>query len=173
MRRALTVVLTLLLITAAIEGWRLSRLYSLNAAIADGSAAAIAGDRGEILFAEAYRLDRKGETQAALGLYHRVQNEAGSRLKTAAQYNSANILLRQAFETARTEGDQRALPVYELAKESYRVVLRQEPRHWDAKYNLERVLRIAPEAIEGEAIGRNPDAERAVTTMRGFTLGLP
>src|SRR5687768_7144676 len=148
MRRALTVVLALLLIAAAIEGWRLSGLYSFNSAIADGSAADIAGDRGEILFAQAYRLDRKGETQAALGLYHRVQNEAGSRLKTAAQYNSTNILLRQAIETAKTEGGQRALPIFELAKESYRAILRREPQHWDAKYNLERALRLRPEAVE-------------------------
>lgn len=169
MRRALAAVLTLLLIAAAIEGYRLARLSSLNSAIAQGSAAE--SERGEILFAQAYRLDRKGETQAALGLYHRLQNEA--RLKTSARYNSANILLRQAIELAKAEGDQRALPIFELAKESYRAILRREPHHWDARYNLERALRLAPEMVEGETLGRNPDAERAVTTMRGFTLGLP
>jgi mxaK protein len=170
-RRALPVAITLLLAAIAIEGYRLTKLYSVNTAIESG--AMVEGESPQAVFAQAYFQDRKGESQVALGLYHRVQNEADADQKIAAQYNSANILLRQAIETAKKENDQRALPTFELAKESYRAILRREPDHWDAKYNLERALRLSPEAIEGEAIGQNPDAERSVTTMRGFTLGLP
>ncbi len=169
MSRALKVILVLLFLVIAVEGYRLVDLYSINRTIAEGGAPAAESERGEIVFAQAYLADRKGESQAALGLYQRVRG----RLKLSAQYNGANILLRQAIEIAKTEGNQRGLPIFELAKESYRGVLREAPRHWDAKYNLERALKLAPEAVEGETIGRNPDAERAVTTMRGFTLGLP
>jgi mxaK protein len=53
-------------------------------------------------------------------------------------------------------------------------LLGQDNSDWDAKYNLERALRLAPEAEEEiEAMAAPPGAERAITTMRGFTLGLP
>jgi mxaK protein len=34
----------------------------------------------------------------------------------------------------------------ETAKARYRELLRLEPGNWDARYNLERALRLAPEA---------------------------
>lgn len=169
MSRALKLILVLLVVAIAIEGYHLGGLYAINRTITEGGAPAGESERGEIVFAQAYLAGQKGESQAALGLYQRVQGP----LKAPAQYNGANILLRQAMDTAKTDGGLRAVPIFELAKESYRGVLREAPAYWDAKYNLERALRLAPEAVEGEAIGRNPDAERAVTTMRGFTLGLP
>ena len=61
----------------------------------------------------------------------------------------------------------------ELAKDTYRAVLRAEPSAWDAKYNLERALRLVPDPDDSDDEDLPPpqQSERALTTMRGFTLG--
>jgi mxaK protein len=38
-----------------------------------------------------------------------------------------------------------SLATLELAKQRYRDLLRVNPLDWDARYNLERALRLAPE----------------------------
>lgn len=169
-----TAAIFVLLVLMAVEGYSLFGTYSTNEAIRDGSIVSVEHElRPEALFASAYLLDRQGESQKALALYQRVQSEAPDEISVTAQYNAANVLLRQAIETANAEGPQRAQPVFELAKDGYRALLRRTPQHWDARYNFERALRLSPEVIEGDAVGQNAGAERSVTTMRGFTLGLP
>ena len=68
-----------------------------------------------------------------------------------------------------------SLPLLELAKVGYREVLRDNPAHWDARYNLERTLRLAPEGDQPDDDAAPPplNNERAATTMKGFTMGLP
>jgi mxaK protein len=63
----------------------------------------------------------------------------------------------------------------ELAKESYRQVLRDNPARWDARYNLERAQRLVPdpEDIDASAAPAPSQSERAATTMRGYSPGLP
>ncbi|MGV2480657.1 UNVERIFIED_CONTAM: MxaK protein, partial [Salmonella enterica subsp. enterica serovar Weltevreden] len=82
-------------------------------------------------------------------------------------YNLGNLHLREALQFG-PESIGKSLPLAELAKSSYRELLRLNPQHWDAKYNLERALRLAPEresAIEeGAPLPQN--SERAVTTMQ-------
>ena len=174
MRRALPFIFCALLIAIAIEGYRLVRFYSLNEAIRAGSIVALEeSGRPEADFAQAYFAAANGETEKALSLYQRVENVAPPELSIVAQYNSANLLLRNAIDTSKLEGDQRAHAIFAMAKENYRAVLRRDPPNWDAKYNFERALRLSPEQIDGEAVGQNAGAERSVTTMRGFTLGLP
>ena len=41
----------------------------------------------------------------------------------------------------------RSLPLIEQAKARYRALLRIAPDDWDARYNLERALRVAPETV--------------------------
>ncbi|MFI4923281.1 MAG: MxaK protein, partial [Burkholderiales bacterium] len=94
---------------------------------------------------------------------------------TAAKFNSANLNLRDALAKRSEHAEGEALPLIELAKQSYREVLRADSDNWDARYNLERALRLAPEKEEGDAAGLLPPLgmERAITTMKAFTLGLP
>ena len=69
-----------------------------------------------------------------------------------------------------------AIALIELAKELYRDVLRADPQHWDARYNLDRAQRLLPdpdEAPEAAPPDTHRDAERAATTMRGYSPGLP
>lgn len=127
----------------------------------------------EVRFAQAAALVAAGDEQAALSHYRELQ--ADSTLGQAARYNSANLLFRQAMRMEDSATPGQAIPLVELAKESYREVLRVEPTNWDAKYNLERAQRLLPDPEDGEAVlAETPHgAERAATTMRGFSPGLP
>lgn len=137
-------------------------------------------DARELRFAAAWRsalLARQQasapEREAALARYRPLQDD--SPLGQAARYNSANLLLRQAIEVRATLQPGQAIALLELAKQSYRDVLRQDPGFWEARYNLERAQRLLPDAEEEEPPVNEPapEAERAVTTMRGHSAGLP
>lgn len=68
----------------------------------------------------------------------------------AAQFNLANSYLRQGMHPD-SLAEQR-LPMFELAKQRYRDLLETNPDHWNARYNLERTLRLAP---ENDSFARN------------------
>ena len=165
----------LLLALLAYDGLRLQRQGTVNARIlAQGSQALTEHDPLEVVHAEALRRAHAGATRAAHDLYAQVALQGSVALRRRAEYNHATLLLREALEL-READDGRTMPVVELAKESYRKVLRDDPDAWDARYNLERALRLAPEPPEvEESEGPMPQQrERAPTTMRGDSLGLP
>lgn len=167
--------LTLLAIAAALDGWRLVQARVWNAQIADGRIVAAGGRLpAEVRFAQAWHMARGGDIQRALALYQEIATTGGSPLAGAARYNMGNLFFAEALR-ARQDGDEHAaLPYLELAKQAYRDTLRAEPGRYEARYNLERALRLLPEGGSGEGAGPPPmPAERAVTTMKGFTLGLP
>lgn len=175
MRRTLWVAL-IFAAGAVFDGWQLARIHSWNRAISDGSVILLSGKLPpQILFAQAYFLERANRHQEALILYQRVANESGGNLRAAAKFNSANLHLREVLSLRGTAAEAQVLPLTELAKEGYRQVLRADSHDWDAKYNLERALRLAPEGEDADNTGLEPPPgmERAPTTMKGFTLGLP
>jgi mxaK protein len=127
----------------------------------------------ELQFAQAVALAASGATDNAINRYGALA--ADTPLGRAARYNAANLLLRQAIELHSTRQPGQALALVELAKEGFREVLRQEPQHWAARYNLERAQRLVPDP-EADADFANEApaaAERSATTMRGYTPGLP
>jgi len=66
-----------------------------------------------------------------------------------------NIHLRQAIALKKRRGEAALgalITPTELAKQSYRDVLRAEPGDWDARFNLERALRLLPDQ-DDEASG--------------------
>lgn len=152
-----------------------------SASGADASAAAPGDDAApDLRFAAAYGSAQRARQQAsateretALARYRPLQND--TPLGQAARYNSANLLLRQAMEVRATLQPGQAIALLELAKEGYRDVLRHDPDFWPARYNLERAQRLLPDAEEEEPPVNEPapEAERAVTTMRGHSAGLP
>lgn len=161
---------------AAVDAGRWWQTARLNRAIADGTIADQTEPlAGPALFAQAYFLAARGSEDRAQNFYKRVQ-DGGGPLARAALYNAANLHLRQAIALKKS-GREAALgalitPV-ELAKQSYREILRGDPRDWDARFNLERALRLLPEQ-DDEAAGPAPGrSERAATTMRNATIGLP
>lgn len=172
----LLAVLALLAAAAIRDGLQLARIAALNRAMENGSVVALAEPLpAPALFAKAYHLDRRGDYQAALDLYRRVIAVGDPALQAAAEFNSGNIYLRQGRELRAGKTKQQALPLLELAKEAYRHVLRNDSGDWDARYNLERTLRLAPEPEASEVVESAPpqDRERAPGTVRVFNFGLP
>jgi len=166
--------LAALAIAAAIDGAHAWRQYRWNEAITSGSLPA----EGEsvppqVRFARAWAQAESGAGEQALHLYRSLDGD--SDLGLAARYNSANLLMRQAVVVRAGAEPGKAIALIELAKETYRDVLRVDPQNWDARYNLERAQRLLPDPDEMDAAPpeNRRDAERAATTMRGFSPGLP
>lgn len=132
-----------------------------------------AGAVPEWQFAHAYALAAHGHSDAALQAYGRLA--ADPALGPAARFNAANLLLGQGQVLRAGAQPGQALALIELAKEGYRELLRADPAHWPARYNLERAQRLVPdpESTDDEPVALPRDAERAATTMRGDSPGLP
>ena len=173
--RAVLVLLALLAIGASIDAVQLWRQERWNALIATGQVADADKDGPpELHFAQAHAAAASGAHDTALQRYRPLQGD--SKLGQAARYNSANLLLRQALVVRAGNQPGQAIALIELAKEMYRDVLRDEPQHWEARYNLERAQRLLPdpdEALDAAPPETQRDAERAATTMRGYSPGLP
>ena len=174
--RAALALAVLLIAAALLDAALLWRDRQRNALIAAGAAPADSSVP-ELRFARAHALAHSpaasGSTDAALNAYRALQ--ADPMLGAAARFNSANLLLRQAIEAQAGGEPAQAVPLIELAKEQYRELLRQHPQHWDARYNLERAQRLRPDPQDSDfdPAAAPRDRERAATTMRAQTLGLP
>ena len=167
--------LTLLIGLAVHDAWQWHRIARVNEQIASGAPPLtdIAGAPRELRFAQAYAQAASGAGEAALNRYGALHGS--DAIGRAARYNSANLLLRQAIALRAGAEPGQALALIELAKEHYRQILRSAPDEWDARYNLERAQRLVPEpdASDDEAPEVRRNAERAATTMRAYSPGLP
>jgi len=170
--------LALTVLAAVVDLASLWRAARIDALIASGQALADApGQPPELRFAQAHALAQSQAASAAresaLNRYRALQADA--RLGQAARFNSANLLVRQAVEVRASSQPGQAIALLELAKEYYRDVLREDPAQWDARYNLERAQRLLPDPDEEDTgpVEQERNRERAVTTMRGYSPGLP
>jgi mxaK protein len=175
------VLASVLIVLTALDLYRLHAIARWNGQIAAIESATVAqvvtalesGAPAEARFAVAWAAGQRGEVTRAVALYREVA-QARPALAGAALYDAANALLREADRVAANGAWVGARPLFELAKETYREALRLEPGRWDARYNLERALRMAPEDDDGGTpTPMGGESERSVTTMRAFTLGLP
>jgi mxaK protein len=164
------------LLTGLAAGWQTTQLWQaerVNAAIA--AAGNIDVDLPEAQFAQALALSRGEDNEAATRAWKGLIAGEREDLRQGARYNLGNLHLREAL--ARGEADvANALPLVELAKQRYRDALREHPDDWDARYNLERALWLAPEIAQAAAAaddGPAPPKERVVTTLQGVRLDLP
>ncbi len=83
------------------------------------------------------------------------------------------MYLRQG-ELAIAGGDAaRGLPMVELAKQRYRDLLRDTPGDWDARYNLERALRLAPEENPLDADPQAPVGQQRIKADKLPPTDLP
>jgi len=89
-----------------------------------------------------------------------IREHEFNRIGQAAQFNLANAYLRQGMREDVPVS--RKGPMLELAKQRYRDLLRVAPDDWDARYNLERTLRLAPE----DADAMSDDKGKPVKSVR-------
>jgi mxaK protein len=172
--RSVLLLLALMLAAAAIDGVRAWQQHRLNGLLEAGPLPPEGGNLpAQLRFAQAYEHAASGADEVALNRYRSLHGD--SPLGQAARYNSANVLMRQALVMRAGAQPANAIVLIELAKETYREVLRTDPGHWDARYNLERAQRLLadPDDEEEEPAGPQRNAERAATTMRGYSPGLP
>ncbi|MGB8337889.1 MAG: hypothetical protein WCE88_12370 [Burkholderiales bacterium] len=160
----------------AYELWSVARIKNWNQQISKNEITDMqTSSPAQIKFARARELDQKNDQAAALALYKSLESESDLALRNDARFNSGNLYMRKAQALKDTPLAAQAVSLVELAKQSYREVLRADPQYWDARYNLERALHAQPDADEGTSgeFVAPLNSERAVTTMRGVTLGLP
>lgn len=160
---------------AAVAGVQIVRLESarhVNSAIRSASVANLDRSVPEAQVARAIALSRAGDYEGALIAYKAVIQGTRADLRRLALYNLGNLHMRAALKDPQATTDQ-ILPLIELAKQSYRDLLRETPEDWDARYNLERALYMAPEADEDVASDGPPaPKEHSVSTNRA-KLDLP
>jgi mxaK protein len=160
-----------------VNGLRLQQAVTLNRAVAAarepaaGLAPADDAPR-EVRLARAIALADAGAYDAAFKAYGALislgpLDAVGRR----ALYDLGNMHLRQG---AADPGSALAMPMLELAKQRYRDLLRVAPDDWDARYNLELALRLAPETSGPQTADDNGPAERRSQRLRDFsTADLP
>jgi len=86
---------------------------------------------------------------------------------TNAHYNLANAYLRSALNMG-SQISSSSLPLVELAKQRYRDLLKDAPDHWQARYNLERALTMAPEGTDREDDERIEPVKSVNVIVPGF-----
>jgi mxaK protein len=162
-------------VPAALQALGLQQAARVNRAIARAAdPAAGAGDFPEARFARALALARAGRYDAAVAAHKTlVQAERGA-IREAALYNLGNLHLRQALKNGPVPPPE-SLPLLELAKQALRDALRADPGDWDARYNLERALSLAPEVDEqaGDDNELPVKRERTITTAPSIRSDLP
>ena len=133
-----------ILVCAGLAGYEALRLFDAkraNAAISSASSGGVAQASAfpEAQLAEAVRLARRGQYDAALQRYKVLSRGSRADLATDALYNTGNLHFREALKEGK-DSTVRMLPLIELAKQSYRNALRRDPQRWDVRYNLDRAL---------------------------------
>jgi mxaK protein len=161
-----------------VESWQLLRAELANqqlaARLSDQLTSAPMADDPRVWIAASRAPARQGRIAEAAALLRRAADASQGELRSMAWYDLGNLYLREALRLLQSGADASALPLLELSKESYRSALLERPDLWDAKFNLELALRVAPDPDPDDTGAPQVlTGERAVTTMRAFTLGLP
>jgi len=115
----------------------------------------------------------KVDYDGALAAYKAIIQADREDLRRIALYDLGNLHLHQGLRAGLSDEAQ-SLPLIELAKQSYRDLLRKDPYDWDARYNLERALRLAPEDDDTDADTGPPDPrQHERTTIADPRMDLP
>ncbi|MCD2452723.1 tetratricopeptide repeat protein [Methylicorpusculum oleiharenae] len=164
-----------------IQAWTLLQIHNENAWINrllsghDIAIEKVVKASPEVRLARAVYLREKGRYDEALATLNLILDQGSPSLQAKTRYNLGNLYLTQTVERAEKMAINDALPLAALAKQAYRQALALDSQFWDAKYNLEVAMRIAPEMdrITVEADDKENRKTRLWTTVPGFPRGLP
>ncbi|QTD95272.1 tetratricopeptide repeat protein [Burkholderia anthina] len=161
--------------TAAYDWARLRQIERIDRMVAEAGrqgAADISHDRRDdggvrqVTLARAIALSKAGAYDSARLRYESLIRDArDDETGRAARFDLGNMYLRRGM-TDTLSGTMRSADMIDEAKAHYRVLLRETPDDWDARYNLERALRLAPET-------RSAPAEPDVKSQRNVTVRDP
>jgi mxaK protein len=102
-------------------------------------------DAPQVRLARAVALSKDGAYDTAGPLFESlIREQPEGEVGRAALFDLGNLYLRQGIGHS-PSGAIESLAMVEEAKARYRSLLRIAPDDWDARYNLERALWLAPE----------------------------
>ncbi len=164
---AFGIVAAILGLVSGVEIIRLRQAQNINAAVTQSGSVV-----PEARLAHAVALS-KVDYDGALAAYKGIIQSGREDLRRIALYDLGNLHLRQALQAGLSD-EALSLPLLELAKQSYRDLLRRDPNDWDARYNLERTLRLAPEEDDtDEDAGPPSPNEHERSTIADPRMDLP
>lgn len=175
---------TLLLTGLLAAGWQLSALYAVqrdNMAIRqllageDIPASGFANAAIEVRLARAQYFKERKRYDEALATLNLIVNQGDAALQAKIRYNLGNVYLQQALEQREALQINAAMTLAGLAKQAYRQALALDSGFWDAKYNLDVAMRLAPE-MDRVTLPEDDEQKRPSprwTTAPGFPRGLP
>jgi len=172
LRLSSTLLLSALLLALAYDGFHLAEETRFNRELEAEDGVLSPGLQNDPTdsrrqFANAYALQGTQDFKAAVKAYAAIDAPPQSRLMLDIKYNLANLFFRESAKLGEAGDDDLAMPLMELAKQNYREILSIESGDWDAKYNLELALIVAPETDPADALEeRNPEhSVRALTII--------
>ena len=168
---------------AGMAGWyglRLERTSDIERAIAATRTANVAQlaaapveEAPAARLARAVALSAAGRAAEAGRLFNELaQGQVPDDVRRAALFDLANLNLREAAG-ADASGPVRSRPLIELAKTRYRDLLRDDAADPGARYNLERALRLAPEATDEPEADQDIEQRRSVQVRGAVGQELP
>ncbi len=130
-------------LVASVAGFALSAhaLYqtqALNARIVQGKVEAIDdGTPPQAVYAKAFQLRSEGDLDAALELYHQLEQVPDHEIQVRVNYNIGNIYVTRAQIEAMFHRLKNIGTLVGIARTQYQRALRLDSDFFDAKYNLE------------------------------------
>jgi mxaK protein len=155
--------------------WRSNRI--IDALEAGRDVAVGPSARPEVKFARVHFLLQRQRIEEAQALAASLDVSDDEPLFASVQYDLANAHLRAALAFIEQNRIDAAVAHVRLAKDGYRTVLRQDSRHWRAKYNLDVAMRLVRDFPQMErSVLEEPAKEKAKplwTDLPRMPRGLP
>ncbi|HDY85612.1 hypothetical protein LCGC14_0625310 [marine sediment metagenome] len=168
----LVVVAVLSLLAAGQAGLSLWQTGKVNAFISNPASSENIPEHLKAQFAKAYNEAEQGKAKEAMERLTTVVATEDEDLEAAAYFNRGNIHLQDARALAADDTGRVAL--IGLAKQDYRTALLIDSSLWDARYNLELALRMAPEeSADKKPYAKRKGSESVVVKAVGFRVDLP